>query len=129
MKEPADGSSPTLPKLPIRPEWARDVGLSDLLHQSIRSMARGKGDYSERMESLGWALLKVPGRSYPTEFQDDVSNIHRMIHSCIVKYPDGHRLLRMNLLKPSQRDKFTDTLLSLYECIVEDRGRLNGAAV
>jgi hypothetical protein len=114
--------------MPCRPDWALDPDIYSLLKEAVFAMARGKGDYSDRVSPVVERLmLASPGR-FPDELAPQADRVRALVESCTSVGVAGPQI-KMGRMTPTVRNEFTRCMLDLFEAVIEDRTRLERAAL
>jgi hypothetical protein len=95
-------------------------------HQSVRTIARGKQKFRERLDDATSPLTRYFELDCPKYIRERISNIMKIKMSVRQDY-DSETLFHFELLSPKQRSKLIDDILSIYSALLLDIGKMGDA--
>ena len=108
--------------------WAEPVQTLMAFHQSVRTIARGKGRFGERLDKATSILTRYSNdRDCPEYIRERISIIVEVRKSLRQDYGSQLTLFHFDRLSPKQRDKLTDDILFIYAALLLDIGKMGDA--
>jgi hypothetical protein len=101
--------------------WGGDhVGKLHRLQIAVSHLAQGKGKTSQRLEKATYALIGLFPKDFPKYLQNRAENVLGLRLKYVFHAGDDSYF---NPVPPSERKRFTEDLLALYEACLIDIGR------
>jgi hypothetical protein len=101
-------------------DWAADDCLYHRLRESVRTFARGAGNWNERARSLFERIGPLRSIDFPPEYQDLFNVLFEAHDASVIR--DGHRpIVSTSWMTANRRARLVDSLFTLYEEMTKAR--------
>lgn len=108
--------------------WAEPVQTLMVFHSSVRTIARGKHKFRERLDAATLPLTRYYSESDCPEYvRNKISDIMKIRASVRVDYGNDTYIFHFERLTPKKRTKLIDDILFVYSALLLDIGKMGEA--